>query len=97
VESITEAGRDLLAKKCKLSTSEITERLLHAKERVRFVQANLLDSQCDDPDEVEKWREGLQQHGVWANKPVPLFPLSRIARLHAAMGPSRRFCLGTRP
>jgi len=74
VESITEAGRDLLAKKCKLSTSEITERLLHAKERVRFVQANLLDSQCDDPDEVEKWREGLQQHGVWANKPVPLFP-----------------------
>jgi B12-binding domain/radical SAM domain protein of rhizo-twelve system len=74
VESITEAGRDLLAKKCKLSTSEITERLLHAKERVPFVQANLLDSQCDDPEEVENWRESLQQHGVWANKPVPLFP-----------------------
>jgi B12-binding domain/radical SAM domain protein of rhizo-twelve system len=74
VESITEAGRDLLAKKCKLSTSEITERLLHAKERVPFVQANLLDSQCDDPEEVENWRQSLQQHGVWANKPVPLFP-----------------------
>jgi B12-binding domain/radical SAM domain protein of rhizo-twelve system len=73
VESITEAGRDLLAKKCKLSTSEITERLLHAKERVPFVQANLLDSQCDDPGEVEEWREKLQRNGVWANKPVPLF------------------------
>lgn len=74
VESITEAGRNLLAKKCKLSTNEITERLLYAKERVPFVQANLLDSQCDDPEEVERWRETLQRNGVWANKPVPLFP-----------------------
>jgi len=73
VESITEAGRDLLAKKCKLSTNEITERLLHAKQRVPFVQANLLDSQCDDPAEVEQWRETLHRNGVWANKPVPLF------------------------
>ncbi len=74
VESITEVGRDLLAKKCKLSTSEITERLLYAKSRVPFVQANLLDCQSDDPEDVEHWRENLQNHGVWANKPVPLFP-----------------------
>ncbi|HZS56914.1 MAG TPA: TIGR04295 family B12-binding domain-containing radical SAM protein [Bryobacteraceae bacterium] len=74
VESITEQGRDQLAKKCKLSTGEISERLLHAKRKVAFVQANLLDCQTDDPDEVESWREYLQQHGVWANKPVPLFP-----------------------
>ncbi len=74
VESITEAGRDLLAKKCKLSTEEITERLLYAKQSVPFVQANLLDSQCDDPAEVEAWREHLHRHGVWANKAVPLFP-----------------------
>jgi B12-binding domain/radical SAM domain protein of rhizo-twelve system len=74
VESITEAGRNLLAKRCKLSTDEITERLLHAKDRVPFVQANLLDSQCDDPQEVEAWRQNLLQKGVWANKPVPLFP-----------------------
>jgi len=74
VESITELRRDLLAKKCKLSTSEITERLLHAKECVPFVQANLLDCQTDDPDEVEQWRENLRLKGVWSNKPVPLFP-----------------------
>jgi B12-binding domain/radical SAM domain protein of rhizo-twelve system len=74
VESITESGRDLLDKKCKISTAEITDRLLYAKQRVPFVQANLLDSQEDDPAQVETWRQHLQEHGVWANKPVPLFP-----------------------
>lgn len=74
VESITEDGRSLLAKKCKLSTAEITERLIYAKQRVPFVQANLLDCQSDDPQEVENWRSNLHEHGVWANKPVPLFP-----------------------
>jgi B12-binding domain/radical SAM domain protein of rhizo-twelve system len=74
VESITTAGRDLLDKKCKISTAEISERLIYAKQRVPFVQANLLDSKDDDPGDVEAWRIELQQHGVWANKPVPLFP-----------------------
>ena len=74
VESITEAGRDLLDKRCKISTDEISERLIHAKVRVPFVQANLLDSQEDDPEEVRKFRHRLQAHGVWANEPVPLFP-----------------------
>ena len=55
-------------------TTELTERLLHAKQRVPFVQANLLNSRCDDPEDVENWRQYLQQNGVWANKPVPLFP-----------------------
>ena len=84
VESITEEGRDLLAKRCKLSTSEITERLLHAKERVPFVQANLLDSQCDDPAEVEQWRQTLLDKGVWANKPVPLFPYPDLPTIPTA-------------
>lgn len=74
VESITEAGRALLDKKCKMSTEEITGRLIYAKQRIPFVQANLLDSQGDNPGDVEAWRETLQQHGVWANKPVPLYP-----------------------
>jgi anaerobic magnesium-protoporphyrin IX monomethyl ester cyclase len=74
VESITEAGRSRLDKKCKISTDEISDRLIYAKQRVPFVQANLLDSQDDDPADVEAWRQRLQQHGVWANKPVPMFP-----------------------
>lgn len=74
VESITAEGRSLLAKKCKLSTEELTERLITAKRHVAFVQANLLDATTDSKDEVVAWRARLAAHGVWANEPVPLFP-----------------------
>jgi anaerobic magnesium-protoporphyrin IX monomethyl ester cyclase len=74
VESITESGRAALDKKCKISTDEISERLIHAKRRVPFVQANLMDSRDDDPADVQAWRSWLKTHGVWANEPVPMFP-----------------------
>jgi B12-binding domain/radical SAM domain protein of rhizo-twelve system len=74
VESISEAGRNLLDKKSRLSTEEISDRLVHARQTVPFVQANLLDAQVDDPEAVEAWRQHLIAHQVWANKPVPLFP-----------------------
>lgn len=74
VESLTEHGRSLLAKKCKLSTDELTERLVYAKRTVPFVQANLLDGTSDDRNTVRVWREHVQANGVWANDPVPLFP-----------------------
>ncbi len=74
VESITEAGRAYLDKKCKMSTEELTDRLVFAKNLVPFVQANLLAMLEDDPEEIEAWRHKLESHGVWANKPVPLFP-----------------------
>jgi B12-binding domain/radical SAM domain protein of rhizo-twelve system len=74
VESISEAGRNLLDKNSRLTTEQITERLVYARERVPFVQGNLIDAKIDDDDAVEQWREHLQRHGVWANKPVPLFP-----------------------
>jgi anaerobic magnesium-protoporphyrin IX monomethyl ester cyclase len=74
VESISEYGRNLLDKNSRLTTDQITERLIYARDRVPFVQANLIDASVDDPGAVERWREQLQRHGVWANKPVPLFP-----------------------
>ncbi len=74
VESLTERGRSLLAKRCRASTHELTELLIHAKRSIAFVQANLLDSGEDDRNEVESWRAHLRAHGVWANEPVPLFP-----------------------
>jgi anaerobic magnesium-protoporphyrin IX monomethyl ester cyclase len=74
VESISELGRNLLDKRSRLTTEEISDRLIHAKQTVPFVQANLLDAQVDDPGAVDAWREHLIAHGVWANKPVPLFP-----------------------
>ena len=74
VESITEEGRQTLDKRCKMSTYELADRLVYAKNRVPFVQANLLDMQEDNEEEVERWRQYLIERGVWANKPVPLFP-----------------------
>jgi B12-binding domain/radical SAM domain protein of rhizo-twelve system len=74
VESISTVGRNLLDKRSRLSTEEIAGRLIHARGVVPFVQANLLDSQVDSPAAVDAWRQHLIAHGVWANKPVPLFP-----------------------
>jgi B12-binding domain/radical SAM domain protein of rhizo-twelve system len=74
VESLSAAGRDRLAKDCRLSTDELTRRLLHAKRSVPFVQANLIAGAGDDAAAISRWRESLQREGVWANEPVPLFP-----------------------
>lgn len=74
VESITPEGRALLLKKCKLSTEELGALLIRAKKTVPFVQANLLDSRADRPEDVRRWRDHLRANGVWANDPVPLFP-----------------------
>ena len=73
VESVTPEGRALLAKRCKLSTDELADRLVHVKQRVPFVQANLLDSHTDEPEAVQRFRERLQRSGVWSNEPVPMF------------------------
>lgn len=74
VESITEEGRAELDKKCRMSTEELADRLIYAKQRVPFVQANLIEMEQDDLAAVEAWRAHLHEHGVWANKPVPLYP-----------------------
>ncbi|HLM75081.1 MAG TPA: TIGR04295 family B12-binding domain-containing radical SAM protein [Polyangiaceae bacterium] len=73
VESITHEGRSLLAKRCRMSTEELSSLLIHAKKRIPFVQANLLDSHTDDPAEVRAFRDHLRANGVWANDPVPMF------------------------
>jgi anaerobic magnesium-protoporphyrin IX monomethyl ester cyclase len=74
VESLSPEGRQALDKHCRLSTEELTQRLLFAKRHVPFVQANLIAAELDDEDEIERWRARLQAGGVWANNPVPLFP-----------------------
>ena len=74
VESISESGREALDKKCRLSTQELADRLIYAKARIPFVQANLIQVEDDDPAAVEAWRTQVRSHGVWANEPVPLFP-----------------------
>ena len=74
VESLTFEGRAALDKLCKASTEQLSERLIHARRSVPFVQANLIEAGGDDPAMVEAWRARLIAHGVWANDPVPLYP-----------------------
>jgi B12-binding domain/radical SAM domain protein of rhizo-twelve system len=74
VESLTAEGRDLLAKRCRMTTEQLADRLVEAKRHIPFVQANLIEVPQDDDDTVTRWRQQMQSAGVWANDPVPLFP-----------------------
>ena len=74
VESLTPEGRAALDKNCRVSTDDLAERLLYAKRRVPFVQANLIKVAGDDADMVTVWRDRLRPGGVWANDPMPLYP-----------------------
>jgi B12-binding domain/radical SAM domain protein of rhizo-twelve system len=74
VESLSPEGRDALAKRCKLSTDELADRLVTTKRHVPFVQANLIEMPQDDDATVQRWRAQMRDAGIWANDPVPLFP-----------------------
>jgi B12-binding domain/radical SAM domain protein of rhizo-twelve system len=74
VESLTEEGRASLAKRCRLTTDQLADLLIRARQTVPFVQANLIAMADNETELVARWRERLQRQGVWANDPVPLYP-----------------------
>ncbi len=74
VESITDAGRDAMNKNCRISTDRITDLLVYAKQRIPWVQANLIKTPEDDPALVAAWQADLKAQGVWVSEPVPMFP-----------------------
>src|SRR5579884_3934411 len=74
IESITEQGREELNKNCRISTDRITELLIYARQRIPWVQANLILTEKDDIAEIRRWQENLKAHGVWVSEPVPMFP-----------------------
>ena len=74
IESITEQGRDEMNKNCKYTTERITELLVYAKTRIPWVQANLIKTPYDNPDEVRAFQDHLKANGVWVSEPVPMFP-----------------------
>lgn len=86
VESLTEDGRAALDKNCRMSTDDLTDRLILARRHVPFVQANLIAGPHDDAAAITAWRERLQQAGVWANDPVPMFPYPSSPDYHNRWG-----------
>ena len=74
IESITEEGRDLLNKNCRLTTDRITELLIYARSKIPWVQANLILTDKDDRRAIAAWQEHLKARGVWVSEPVPMFP-----------------------
>jgi len=73
IESITDEGRDELNKGCRISTERLSELLIYAKQRIPWVQANLILTEHDDRGEIQTWQENLKKHGVWVSEPVPMF------------------------
>ena len=74
IESITDEGRDAMNKNCRITTNRITELLVYARQRIPWVQANLIKTPEDDPAEIAAWQAGLKSKGVWVSEPVPMFP-----------------------
>jgi B12-binding domain/radical SAM domain protein of rhizo-twelve system len=74
VESLTPEGRAALAKNCRMTTDQLADRLVEARRHVPFVQANLIEMPQDEDPIVQRWRKRMQDAGVWANDPVPLYP-----------------------
>ncbi|NPV23534.1 TIGR04295 family B12-binding domain-containing radical SAM protein [Bradyrhizobium aeschynomenes] len=74
IESLTPEGRAALAKNCRMTTEQLADRLVEARRHVPFVQANLIEMPQDDDPVVQRWRQRMQDAGVWANDPVPLYP-----------------------
>jgi hypothetical protein len=73
IESITDAGRDELNKNCRISTERIGELLIYARQRISWVQANLILTEHDERGQVRAFQEDLRKHGVWVSEPVPMF------------------------
>jgi B12-binding domain/radical SAM domain protein of rhizo-twelve system len=86
VESLTESGRAALDKNCRMTTEDLTQRLIFARRHVPFVQANLIAGPADDRDQIAAWRDRLQRAGVWSNDPVPMFPYPSSPDYHARWG-----------
>jgi anaerobic magnesium-protoporphyrin IX monomethyl ester cyclase len=74
IESITESGRDELNKGCRLSTDRLAELLIYARQRIPWVQANLILTEHDERGKIRAWQDRLKAAGVWVSDPVPMFP-----------------------
>jgi anaerobic magnesium-protoporphyrin IX monomethyl ester cyclase len=87
IESITDEGRDQLNKGCRMSTERLTELLIYARQRIPWVQANLILTEKDNKEEIRRWQDRLKSHGVWVSEPVPMFPFPGTPLYGQMFGP----------
>lgn len=73
IESVTDAGRDALNKNCRIDTDRLSQLLIYAKQRIPWVQANLILNKHDDREVIRAWQSRLKAQGVWVSEPVPMF------------------------
>ena len=87
IESITDEGRDELNKNCRMSTERLSQLLIYAKERIPWVQANLILTDHDNRIEIRAWQDDLKKRGVWVSEPVPMFPFPGTPLYTQMFGP----------
>jgi len=87
IESITDAGRDELNKNCRMTTERLTDLLIYARQRIPWVQANLILTEHDDREEIRRWQQKLKAHDVWVSEPVPMFPYPGTPQYMQIFGP----------
>jgi anaerobic magnesium-protoporphyrin IX monomethyl ester cyclase len=73
IESVTETGREALNKNCRIGTERLSELLIYARQRIPWVQANLILNEQDDRVQIRAWQERMKSRGVWVSEPVPMF------------------------
>ncbi len=74
IESVSEEGREELNKNCNIDTERIAALLIFARDRIPWVQANLVLTEKDDRRQIRAWQDRLRARGVWVSEPVPMFP-----------------------
>ena len=65
----------------------LSELLIYARERIPWVQANLILTDHDHREQIRNWQENLKKHGVWVSEPVPMFPYPGTPLYQQIFGP----------
>ncbi|MGI5836890.1 MAG: TIGR04295 family B12-binding domain-containing radical SAM protein [Chloroflexota bacterium] len=77
LESPFREEQDKLNKDYHLQPDRILELMVHAKGKIPWVQADLVEIPGSGPDLIrrtEEWRQEAIRQGVWISEPVKLFP-----------------------
>jgi len=90
LESPFQEEQDKLKKGYRLSPDRILELMVHAKARIPWVQADLVEIPGSEPEvmrRTKEWREEAIRRGVWVSEPVRLFPYPGSELYEQLIGP----------